>query len=92
MSLSADVLDRAWAKVGMSVEDKKRDRFAYLRVGGKLILFTRRSYGRGKLSDHLADLIRQQMKLNEDQFGELLACPLKEDGYLAILKAKRLLE
>lgn len=92
MSVSADVLDRAWTKVGLSIDDKKRDRFAYLRVNGKLILFTRRSYGRGKVSDHLADLIRQQMKLDEDQFAELLACPLKEGGYLAILRAKRLLE
>jgi hypothetical protein len=49
-----------------------RDRIAVLGHEGKAIIYTKRSHGRGKLSDRIAQLIRQQMKRNEDQFRQLL--------------------
>jgi hypothetical protein len=36
-------------------------------------------------------LIRQQMKLNEEQFQDLVDCPLSREDYLQILREKGLL-
>ncbi len=68
------------------------DRHAILRVNGKLILRTRRSFGSGKLNGNIPHLIRQQMKLNEDQFNDLIDCPLDREGYIEILKSKGIIK
>jgi hypothetical protein len=91
VSISAEVLDRAWAKVGMSVQDRAVDRWAYLFVGGRRVIATRRSRGSGKIPGQVPHLIRQQMKLNEAQFRALVDCPLTREGYLQILRDKGLL-
>jgi hypothetical protein len=91
MSISVEVLDRAWEKVGMSVQDRKIDRWAYLFVDGKRVIATRRSKGSGKIAGTIPHLIRQQMKLNEEQFRDLVNCPLGRAGYLEILRSKGLL-
>ena len=92
MSFSAEVLDRAWEKVVMSVRDRSVDRWAYLFFDGKRVIATRRSRGSGKLSGNIPPLIRQQMKLNEEQFRDLVNCPLTREGYLEILRSKGLLD
>ncbi len=33
-------------------------------------------------------MIRQQMKLNHEQFAQAIACPLTREGYLQILRDK----
>ncbi len=58
---------------------------------GRLILHTKRSKGRGIISGNILHLIRQQMKLNEDQFTGLIACPLGRPEYVEILRQKGLL-
>ncbi len=67
------------------------DRHAKFYEGGKLILTTMRSFGSGKLDGNIPHKIRQQMKLNEDQFADLIACPLKREGYVEILRKKGLI-
>lgn len=74
----------------MTIKDTK-DRHALFYVDGKLILRTKRSFGAGKLEGNIPSFIRQQMKLNEDQFGDLIACPLDRNGYIEILKKKRII-
>jgi hypothetical protein len=91
VSISAEVLDRAWEKVGMSVQDRRVDRWAYLFVDGRRVIATRRSRGSGKIPGQIPHLIRQQMKLNEEQFRALIDCPLTREGYLQILRDKGLL-
>ena len=59
--------------------------------GGQLILRTKRSQGRGSVEGNIPHLIRRQMRLNQGQFQELLACPLGRDEYLAILDDQNLL-
>ena len=90
MSLHSDQLDRAWAKLGMEIKGG-RDVRALFFYRGRLILQTRRSRGRGAIEGLIPTFIRQQMKLTENQFGELLACPLGLAGYLEILGQKKLL-
>jgi hypothetical protein len=67
---------------------KSGDIHALFYHDGKLILRTKRSHGSGKLTGRIPDYIRQQMKLNQEQFSDLLACPLKREGYVQILRAK----
>lgn len=92
MSLSTKKIDSAWKKLDMVIKDTK-DRHAQFRwpdpKKGKLIIATKRSLGSGKLDGNIPHMIRQQMQLNQGQFDDLIACPLKRDGYAEILKEKR---
>jgi hypothetical protein len=58
---------------------------------GRLILQTKRSKGRGIIPGKIPQFMRQQMKLNEDEFAELMACPLGLPEYVEILRQKGLL-
>ena len=88
--LKGGEIDRAWEKLGMEIKDS-RDRHARFYEGGKLILWTKRSMGSGKLDGKIPHMIRQQMKLNEEQFARLIQCPLKRPEYVQILKEKGLI-
>jgi hypothetical protein len=64
------------------------DRLSWFEHEGQLVVYTKRSHGNKDLPEHL---IRQQLKLNEQQFSELIGCTLKKEGYIAILEAKGLI-
>ena len=66
----------------------RRAKFYYK---GKLILTTKRSRGRGAIDGPVQHLIRQQMKLTQLEFRNLIACPLDLRGYIDILKMKGLI-
>ncbi|GMR20529.1 MAG: hypothetical protein BMS9Abin36_1125 [Gammaproteobacteria bacterium] len=68
------------------------DRHALFKYNGKLILRTKRSFGSKSLNGNIPHLIRQQLKLNEDQFADLINCPLALDDYISILKEKKFIE
>ena len=87
MSLRTSDVDRAFGKLQMVIKNTK-DRHAYFWYCGKMILKTKRSFGAGKIDDNTQHLIRQQLRLNQDQFRELLDCPLDYPGYVDILKQK----
>ena len=91
MSLKSGELDRAWQKLGFQTFENKRDVTAQLWIDGKMIIYTRRSHGSGKLDGQIPNFIRQQMKLDEGQFKSAIDCPLKRDAYLEILRNKGLL-
>lgn len=91
MSLHVKDVDRAWAKLNMRVRDSK-DKHAFFEHDGKVIIKTKRSLGSGSIEGPVQYLIRQQMKLNETEFSDLISCPLNRDGYIDILKRKRLIE
>jgi len=90
MSLTARELDRAWDKLGMEIRESKH-RNALLRVDGKLVLRTARSHGTRMLDGKIPNEIRKQMRLNKQQFEDLIACPLGRDGYLKILEQQGLI-
>jgi len=87
VSIKASDIDRAWDKLKMVIKNSG-DKHALFYVDGQLILRTKRSMGAGKLDGNIPNLIRQQMKLNEQQFADLIACPLTRDGYVQILRGK----
>ena len=87
MSYHIRDIDKAWSKVGMIIREGK-DKHALFYHGGKLILKTKRSFGHGKLEGNIPYLIRQQMKLSEFEFDNLIDCPLTLQEYIIILKNK----
>ncbi len=64
------------------------DRLAWFEYEGKVIARTKRSHGNKDLPH---DLIRQQLKLNDQQFRELIGCTLTKRAYIEILREKGLL-
>lgn len=64
------------------------DRLAWFVHEGKTIVRTKRSHGHGDLPEHL---IRQQLKLNQQQFDGIINCSLYRDDYIQILRDKGLI-
>jgi len=64
------------------------DRLAWFEYGGRVITRTKRSHGNKDLP---SNLIRQQLKLDENQFAGVLSCSLSFDDYVGILRKKGLI-
>lgn len=88
--MKAADIDRAFGKLGMEIREA-RDKLAWFVHEGRRILMTKRSHGKGELKGKTPHLIRQQLRLNEEQFRQLVACPLDRQGYIEILRQKGLL-
>jgi hypothetical protein len=65
-----------------------RDRLAWFVYEGKTILSTKRSHGNKEQPGHL---IRQQLKLNEQQLAGLISCSVSKADYIQILVKKNLI-
>jgi hypothetical protein len=61
------------------------DRLAWFEYDGKVVARTKRSHGNKDLP---ANLIRQQLKVNEEQFSGLIDCSVSLDDYISILRGK----
>jgi hypothetical protein len=85
--VKAREFDQVISKFGMETR-RGRDIHAWLTHDGKVVVRTKRSGGRG---DPPVDLVRNQLKLNEEQLREAVTCTLGLDGYLVILRDKGVL-
>lgn len=65
------------------------DRLSWFEHEGVVVVRTKRSHGNKDLPEHL---IRQQLKLNERQFSDLIDCPLTKEGYIDILTKKGIIK
>ena len=74
-------------KLGLRTRNRG-DRLPWFEHEGKTITRTKRSHGKGDLPGHL---IRQQLKLNEDEISGIIACTLYRDDYVEIVKKKGLI-
>ena len=79
--------DRLENKLKLKVRNA-RDRLAWFEYEGKVITRTKRSHGNKELPSHL---IRQQLKLTEQQFSGIIGCSLKLRDYIKILKGRGLI-
>ncbi|MFQ5794296.1 MAG: hypothetical protein ACE5JP_04510 [Candidatus Bipolaricaulia bacterium] len=79
---------RAFEKLGMRIREG-RDTLAFFRCGERLVLWTKVPHGRGELKGRLPHYIRQQLRLNEEQFGKLIQCEIRRPEYVQILKDKK---
>jgi hypothetical protein len=64
------------------------DRLAWFEHDGKVITRTKRSHGNKDLP---VNLIRQQLKVNENQFSGLLSCSFSREDYVQTLIDKGLI-
>lgn len=88
MTIKAKEFDRLVGKLGLHTRDSG-DLLAWFEFEGKIITRTRRSKGSGDLP--MQHSIRQQLKLNEQQFKEAINCTLTREAYIEILRGKGLL-
>ena len=65
-----------------------RDTIASFYHEGKLIVRTKVPHKRGELRGKLLHFIRQQLRLNEEEFQSLEQCVLYRSEYLELLKRK----
>lgn len=71
-------------KLGLKVRDSG-DRLAWFEYDGQTVVRTKRSHGNKKQP---GNMIRQQLKLNENQLAGLIKCNVSFDDYVTILKEK----
>ena len=88
MTIKAHEFDHLVDKFGLKTRDS-RDLLAWFEYEGKIVARTRRSKGSGDLP--MQHSIRQQLKLNEEQFKAATGCTLTRQDYIDILRAKGLL-
>ena len=88
MPIKAREFDRMIDKFGFETRDG-RDLLAWLTYNGKRVVKTRRSKGSGDLPMEYS--MRNQLKLNEDQFNEARRCVMTKVEYIAILKEKNVI-
>ena len=88
MTIKAHEFDHLVAKLSLKTRNS-RDLLAWFEYEGKIITRTRRSKGSGDLP--MQHSIRQQLKLNEEQFRKAIGCTLTLQEYIDILQAKGLL-
>jgi hypothetical protein len=88
MTIKAREFDRLVEKLGLKTRSGG-DLLAWFEFEGRVITRTRRSTGSGDLP--MRHSIRQQLKLNEDEFRRAIRCTLTLEDYVSILRAKGLL-
>jgi hypothetical protein len=90
VSLKVKQVKHAFDKLEM-IQRNGNDRLAYFIVDGRPITFSKVPHKQGDLKGLLPHFIRQELKLNEKQFRDLISCPLKRTDYITILKNKGLI-
>jgi len=85
MPFRTSEIDRAWNKLGMEIVETHHRRALFYQ-GDRLILKTYRSQGKGEMKGRDPDKIRSQMRLDPDQFQQLIDCPLGLSEYIEILR------
>jgi hypothetical protein len=78
---------KLFEKLGMEVREG-RDTIAAFRYQGRVVTRTKVPHKRGELKGKLPHFIRQQLRLNESQFRQFIACTLNRQDYEQILRDK----
>lgn len=84
-------VEKIFKKLGLRVRHTGHN-YGWLIVNDKKILRVHYSHGKGDISEKIGNKIRGQLKLSLKDFKELVACPLKCDDYITILKQKGLVD
>jgi hypothetical protein len=82
---------KAFEKLGMQIREG-RDTLAFFYHRGHLVLWTKVPHQRGELRGQLPHYIRQQLKLTEKEFQQLIRCQIGRTEYEQILRAKGIIQ
>ena len=80
-------IEKIFKKLSLQVRSTGHH-YGWLTIDDKKILRVHYSHGKGDLPDKIMHKIRGQLKLSEKDFKNLIACPLKYEDYLNILRCK----
>ena len=83
-------INKIFSKLSLQIRSTGHN-YGWLTVSDKKILRVHYSHGKGDLPNKIMHKIRGQLKLSEKDFKDLVACPLKYEDYLDILRRKGLL-
>ena len=87
MQIKKAEIKKIFQKLNLQVRSTKH-RYGWLIFEGKKILRVHYSHGRGSIPGRVSDKIRSQLKLTQQDFKNLIDCPLSRENYEAILKKK----
>ena len=87
MSIRARDFDRLIRKLGFQVRESHHI-LAWFEHEGKVVVRTKRSHTPRSRDLPAQHSIRQQMKLNDEEFREALSCSIDRDGYVDLLRRK----
>lgn len=90
--MTAEEFDRVVKKLQMTrAADRKKHQVYWFELGGKKVLWTMRSHGRGELGI-VENAIRKQLNVSKQQFRDLAQCPMSLADYISHLQGLGLVE
>jgi hypothetical protein len=87
MQIKKAEIKKIFQKLNLQVRSTKH-RYGWFIFEGKKILRVHYSYGKGSLPGRVSDKIRSQLKLTQNDFRNLIDCPLSLEDYETTLKEK----
>jgi hypothetical protein len=91
MQIKKAEIAKIFKKLKLQVRSTKH-RYGWFMFNDRKILRVHYSHGKGTLPGRVSDKVRSQLKLNQEDFRNLIDCPLTLENYVAILKRKRHIE
>ena len=83
-------MEKVFRKLSLDVRSTGHN-YGWLVFGGKKILRVHYSHGKGDIPEKVTNKIRGQLKLTQEDFKGLVACPLTYEAYVEILRGKGLI-
>ena len=90
MQIKKREIEKIFQKLQLEVRSSKH-RYGWFTFEGKKILRVHYSHGKGSIPGKVSDKIRNQLKLTQKDFRNLIDCPLSLKDYETILEKKGLI-
>lgn len=85
-------INKALTRKGFEKDDKDHHFYYYVYKGKKTRIFTKYSHSSSEIGDSLIKKMADQVKLDKEQFKELIQCTLSGEDYKKILEDKGLVD
>ena len=90
MQIKKAELKNVFKKLKLDVRSTKH-RYGWFTFEGEKILRVHFSHGKGEVPGKVSDKIRSQLRLSQNDFRNLINCPLSLHDYTVIIKKKGLI-
>ena len=85
-------IDKALRKKGFEVSNKNHHFYYYMNNGKKTNIFTKTSHSSDEINDTLIKKMADQVRLEKNEFKELVQCTLSGERYREILIDKGIIK
>ena len=86
--LKANKVINSLTKKGFKPDNRGHKFLFYYAKGKRTSIFTYVSWGSNEINDYLIGKMSNQVRLEKDQFIDLIECPLSEEAYRELLTKK----